>query len=115
MHFPRPVQELANERKTLLGSDSLSDVAKAYIEAHSSADSVPSSACSHASLVSACVAAVEVDAGLTDLAVSTLCGVLSSKVCSLPYCLVLLFLVKMLLTALSPYPSTTVLFDFSQT
>jgi len=71
--------ELANERKTLLGTDSLSEVAKAYIEAHSSADSFPSSACSHASLVSACAAAVETDAGLTDLAVSTLCGVLSSK------------------------------------
>merc|ERR1719201_170243 len=67
--------EFDAKRQTLLGADSLSAIAKAYVEAYASS----SPACSHSALVSACEAAVETDTTLTDLVVSTLCGAFSSK------------------------------------
>ena len=69
------IQEFDAKRQTLLGADSLSAIAKAYVEAYASS----SPACSHSALVSACEAAVETDTTLTDLVVSTLCGAFSSK------------------------------------
>merc|ERR1712216_1018811 len=72
---PEVKTEFDAERKTLIGADFLSAVAKANVEAHASS----SATCSYSALVSACAAAVETDTTLTDLAASTLCDAFSSK------------------------------------